>query len=168
MSHVKTLLAKQADATAASASAACAASNPSDDSTVTGSNPGDLNAGSNADEDSSTTDSSGSLPHLRIQEDKGFGPAEPHKILVDDLPLAGDAGQLHLVKYSTKTLYVQVCASACARVARASGSCGVSCGVSSFKMRMWCCPGAVAGAAAAANVGCALRDCLVEEKDVWI
>jgi hypothetical protein len=30
------------------------------------------------------------IPHLRVQDDKGFGAAEPHKILVDDQPLAGD------------------------------------------------------------------------------
>ena len=29
------------------------------------------------------------IPHLRVQDDKGFGAAEPHKILVDDQPLAG-------------------------------------------------------------------------------
>ena len=39
---------------------------------------------------------------------QGFGAAEPHKILVDDLPLSGgDTGQLFLSKYSTKTLYAQ-------------------------------------------------------------
>ena len=47
------------------------------------------------------------VAHLRLREDKAFACVQPHKMLIDDEPLAGSNGQIHMYKYSRKTLFVE-------------------------------------------------------------
>ena len=72
--------------------------------------PASREAGVNdvAQEAGHVEDSEEEVPYLRVRQDNGFGASEPHKILIDHLPLASQDGQVHLAKFfSVKTVYVE-------------------------------------------------------------